>query len=82
MGQFYAYQNPNPATLVQYPDLLDIQNNLLSGLRTTIVIPLTPTETASPISLTRPNPTLIIDGKSYTAMTHGYRRHRSQSAWR
>lgn len=69
MGQFRAYKNPNPATRVQYPYLLDIQSDLLSGLRTTIVIPVAPSELAAPMSLTRLNPTMAIDGKSFTIMT-------------
>jgi toxin CcdB len=69
MGQFFAYKNPNPATRTQYPYLLDIQSNLLSGLRTTVVIPLTPSKLAAPMSLTRLNPTVDMDGKSFTVMT-------------
>lgn len=69
MGQFCAYQNPNPATRSQYPYLLDIQSDLLSGLRTTLVVPMTPTTIAAPISLSRLNPTFRVNGESYTAMT-------------
>ena|SRR5690554_1620142 len=69
MGQFFAYKNPNPATRAQYPYLLDIQSDLLSELRTTAVIPLTPSKLAAPMSLTRLNPTIVIDGKNFTVMT-------------
>lgn len=69
MAQFYAYKNPNPATRAQYPYLLDIQSDLLSELRTTVVIPLTPSKLAAPMSLTRLNPNIVIDGKSFTFMT-------------
>jgi len=69
MSQFYAYKNPNPATRAQYPYLLDIQSDLLSELRTTVVIPLTPSKLAAPMSLTRLNPNIVIDGKSFTVMT-------------
>lgn len=69
MGQFYAYKNPNPATRTQYPYLLDIQSDLLSELRTTVVIPLTPSKLAASMSLTRLNPAIVIDGKSFTVMT-------------
>lgn len=69
MAQFYAYKNPNPATRAQYPYLLDIQSDLLSELRTTVVIPLTPSKLAAPMSLTRLNPNIVIDGKSFTVMT-------------
>ncbi|MDP1932401.1 MAG: CcdB family protein [Gammaproteobacteria bacterium] len=69
MGQFCAYKNPNPATRVQYPYLLDIQSDLLSELRTTVVIPLTPSKLAAAMSLTQLNPTIVIDGKNFTVMT-------------
>lgn len=69
MGQFFAYKNPNPATRAQYPYLLDIQSDLLSELRTTVVIPVTPSKLAAPMSLTRLNPTIVIDGKNFTVMT-------------
>ena len=69
MGQFYAYKNPNPATLAQYPYLLDIQSDLLSGLRTTIVIPLSPSKIVASISLTRLNPIFVLHGDSFTAIT-------------
>lgn len=69
MSQFFAYKNPNTATRTQYPYLLDIQSNLLSGLRTTVVIPLTPSKLAAPMSLTRLNPTIVMDGKRFAVMT-------------
>lgn len=69
MGQFYAYKNPNPATLARYPYLLDVQSDLLSELCTTVVIPLTPSKLAAPISLTRLNPSIVIAGKNFTVMT-------------
>jgi toxin CcdB len=69
MSQFCAYKNPNPATRAQYPYLLDIQSDLLSELRTTIVIPMTPSKLAAPMSLTRVNPGIVIDGKTFIVMT-------------
>lgn len=69
MGQFCVYKNSNSATRSQYPYLLDIQSDLLSGLRTTIVIPLKPSKIADAISLSRLNPTFILNGESFTAMT-------------
>jgi toxin CcdB len=69
MSQFFAFKNPNPATRTHYPYLLDIQSNLLSGLRTTVVIPLTPSKLAAPMSLTRLNPTIVMDGRSFAVMT-------------
>jgi len=69
MGQFTAYRNPNTATSAQYPYLLDIQSDILSALRTTIVIPITPSKIVASISLSRLNPVFVLNGKSFTAMT-------------
>lgn len=69
MGQFCAYENANPATRAQYPYLLDIQSDLLNGLRTTVIIPLCPSDTVASISLSRLNPVFNLDAESLTAMT-------------
>lgn len=69
MGQFCAYHNPNPLTRQEYPYLLDVQNNLLSELKTTVVIPLMITDDTKSIRLSRLNPTLEIDGVNFTAIT-------------
>jgi CcdB protein. len=69
MGQFCAYHNPNPLTRHEYPYLLDVQNNLLNELKTTVVIPLMLTDDTTSIRLSRLNPTFEIDGVSFTAMT-------------
>lgn len=69
MSQFCAYKNANPATRAHYPYLLDIQTDLLSDLRTTIVIPLSPSKVVASISLSRLNPVFDIDGECLTAMT-------------
>jgi toxin CcdB len=41
----------------------------LSGLRTTIVIPLTPSKIVASISISRLNPVFVLDDESFTAMT-------------
>lgn len=69
MAQFLAYKNPNPGTRKQYPYLLDIQSDLLSELKTTVVIPLCPAEIAAPMSLTRLNPPFNLDGETFIAIT-------------
>ena len=42
MAQCAVDENPNRASRKTYPFLLDIQADLLSDLRTTVVIPLCP----------------------------------------
>ena len=69
MGQFCAYKNANPRTRVQYPYLLDIQSDLLSELKTTIVIPLSPAHVAAPMRLSRLNPTFVLGDESFIAIT-------------
>lgn len=69
MGQFCAYKNPNPGTQARYPYLLDIQSDLLSELRTTVVIPLSPTRIVASVSLSRLNPVFVLGGEGFTAMT-------------
>lgn len=63
MGKFYVHKNPNPATRTQYPYSLDI----LSELRTTVVIPLSHSKLPAPMRLTRLNPGFAIDGKTLLA---------------
>ena len=68
MAQFIAYQNPNPASRERFPCLLDIQSDLLDDLRTTIVVPLCPSESVAHITMSKLNPVLDIDGDHFTAM--------------
>ncbi|MDH7944988.1 CcdB family protein [Pseudohongiella sp. SYSU M77423] len=68
MAQFVAYQNPNPNSCEQFPYLLDIQSNLLDDLRTTIVVPLSPSESVANITISKLNPVLDINGNRFTAM--------------
>ncbi|MEX0943540.1 MAG: CcdB family protein [Pseudomonadales bacterium] len=68
MAQFVAYQNSNPASREQFPWLLDIQSNLLDDLLTTIVVPLSPSESVAHITISKLNPVLDLDGDRFTAM--------------
>lgn len=69
MAQFTAYENPNKTTKKTYPYLLDIQSNLLSDLRTTVVIPLCATKLAGKAAITKLCPIVEIEGKSFIALT-------------
>lgn len=69
MAQFSAYKNPNPGTRKQYPYLLDIQSDLLSELKTTVAIPLSPAKIAAPMSLAKLNPSFTLDDETFIAMT-------------
>ena len=39
MPQFSVHRNPNPDTRAAYPLLLDVQSDLIAGLRTRVVVP-------------------------------------------
>jgi toxin CcdB len=69
MAQFKAYENPNRATKKAYPYLLDIQSDMLDELRSTIVIPLCPTNLGGKAAITKLCPILEIDGINYIALT-------------
>jgi len=69
MSQFTVYANKNSATRTTYPYLLSVQNDLLSALSTTLVIPLIPTALAEPFQLTKLNPDVTVEGKQFVLMT-------------
>ncbi|MCH4563994.1 CcdB family protein [Halomonas sp. EGI 63088] len=69
MAQFCVYKNKNPASRKQYPYLLDIQSDLLSELRTTVVVPLCSPSLAGGMQITQLNPSLDINGECFIAMT-------------
>jgi len=60
MAQFDVYKNTNSDTSQLFPYLLDIQNNILSSLKTRVVVPLC--SDSSPI--THLNPTFIIENRT------------------
>ena len=69
MAQFHVYENPNKASRKTYPYLLDVQSNLLSELRTTVVIPLSPLDVAGKVTISRLTPIVRFGGKSWVVMT-------------
>lgn len=69
MAQFTVFENPNRSKRTIYPYLLDIQSDLLSELRTTVVIPLSPLRLAGKAVISRLCPVLEVNGESYVALT-------------
>lgn len=69
MPQFHLYKNSNKATQKHYPYLLDIQCNLLSDLRTTVVIPLMPKRLAESHTISKLNPVIRVESENFTVMT-------------
>ncbi len=70
MAQFEVYENPNRASRKTYPFLLDIQSDLLSDLRTTVVIPLCPVAAVGGDVITKLCPVVSIDGKRFVALSN------------
>ncbi|MEK6748113.1 MAG: CcdB family protein [Pseudomonadota bacterium] len=68
MAQFSVYQNINPTTRNAFPLLLDVQADLLSDLRSRVVVPLRPLNAQS-IPLTRLTPVFEILGARYLMLT-------------
>ena len=69
MSQFAVYANNNTATRTTYPYLVDVQSDLLSALATTLVIPLIPAPLAESFQLTKLNPDVTVEGKTFALMT-------------
>lgn len=69
MPQFTVYENINEQSKETYPFLLDVQNNLLEGLNTRVVIPMCASSLIGKISISNLSPKFEIKGISYTILT-------------
>ncbi len=69
MTQFTVYKNKNPHTRAEAPFLLDIQNDLLSGLETRVVVPLRSASALKGKVLKTLTPLLVIEGASFVMLT-------------
>ncbi|MDO9104072.1 MAG: CcdB family protein [Methylovulum sp.] len=69
MAQFDVYENRNPKTRRLIPFLLDVQNDLLADLATTVVIPMCPATETKILEMARLIPRLNINGQSYVMLT-------------
>ncbi len=65
MAQFDVYLNPNPKTSQKVPFLLDVQNDILNGLNTRVVVPCVVGMKPAKIL----NPTFEINGIKVTIST-------------
>ena len=68
MAQFDVYQNTDPASLVTFPLLLDVQHNLHQSLTTHTVVPLLHSQILSQ-SMPKLCPILAVDGVNYIMST-------------
>lgn len=69
MAQLDVYPNPDPGSSAVIPYVIDIQANLLSGLPSVMVIPLTVPEAIQNRPILRLNPRLTVEGVSLIALT-------------
>lgn len=69
MAQFTVYRNKNARTKTAFPLLVDIQSDLLEGLQTRVVIPLTKVAALARKPLAQLTPVLSVDGEDYVLMT-------------
>jgi toxin CcdB len=68
MAQYAVHRNPNTATRVAIPFLLDVQADLLAGLATRLVVPLYLPGKLSGDPIRRLTPTLEFQGRPLVAM--------------
>lgn len=69
MPQFTVYENINEHTQETYPYLLDVQNDILEGLNTRVVIPMCPSSALGKRAITNLSPQFEIQGSTYTLLT-------------
>jgi len=69
MAQFDVYENRNSKTRRLIPFLLDVQNDLLADLATTVVIPMCPATETKALEMARLTPRLNINGQHYLLLT-------------
>ncbi|HET9227873.1 MAG TPA: CcdB family protein [Thermoanaerobaculia bacterium] len=69
MPQFTVCRNKNPHTRSTVPFLLDIQNDLLDGLETRVVVPLSPVSMMKSRTVRTLMPVLEVGGESLVMLT-------------
>jgi toxin CcdB len=65
MPQFSVYKNKNPSTRSAYPYLVDIQSDLLSELKTRVVVPLVKINALGKKPIQHLTPAVAFDGQKY-----------------
>lgn len=69
MRQFRVYPNPNAATRVAYPYLLNVQSDLVGGLGSRVMVPLAPADAFKGMRLAGLMPILRIEAADYVMLT-------------
>ena len=69
MPQFDVYKNPNPQTKARFPLLLEVQSDLLSGLKSCVIIPLADATRGAEGSIEKLMPTVEVNQSDYVMVT-------------
>jgi len=69
MAQYDVFENRDPATRKRMPYLLDVQSDLLEGLATRVVIPMSAARRGDGARISRLMPQFEIEGSSVTLVT-------------
>jgi len=69
MPQFDVYRNPNPETEQAFPYLVDVQADLLRGLETRTVIPLSRAIELTSYPVAYLTPVVTFEGEAYALIT-------------
>ena len=70
MSQFTLYKNENSSSKDTYPYFVDIQNALLSGLNSRLVIPLSSRKSLNDTDAKRLCPVIHLDEGDFVLLTH------------
>ena len=68
MARYDVFRNPNPRTRAHSPYLLDVQADALAGLRSRVIVPLSPKDEA-PTSPRTLYPLLPVEGREMVLLT-------------
>ena len=69
MAQFDVFRNIDALTCEAYPFFVDVQNDLLSSLKTRVVIPIVPFSYQDSLVPTSLCPRVVIDDQSHMVLT-------------
>ncbi|VAW69685.1 hypothetical protein MNBD_GAMMA10-1319 [hydrothermal vent metagenome] len=70
MNQYCLYKNENKSSKKIYPFFVDVQSDLLDGLNSRVVIPLSLDKATNTTNAKNLCPVFDIEGKKYILLTH------------
>lgn len=70
MGQLTLYKNEDPSSNKAYPYFIDVQNSLLDGLNSRLVVPLAPHQALKNTAAKRLSPIIPLQEGNFVLLTH------------